>query len=262
MIDAHRFQSPLALWPAFAPTMLEQLKHADAVVGTIERDVYRPYSIVEGIAIVAVRGVLVHDAGWWWGETSYDGIAQSLFGAIADPEVRGVAMLINSPGGEVSGCFDLADAIYSVRGVKPVHAIVDESAYSAAYALASSADRIILPRTGGVGSIGIISMHVDITKMLDDAGIKVTTFQYGEYKADSQPTTTLDKGAKARIQADVDTLGEMFVELVARNRGLDAAAIRKMEAGCFLGEAGVEAGLADEVMSPDDAFLALVAEAS
>lgn len=262
MSIAQLLQSPLALWSEYVPIMLEQLKRADVMVGRTDRETYKSYAVVEGIAIIPVTGVLMHAASWYWSETTYDAIAQSLFAAVADPEVRGIAMLIDSPGGECNGCFDLADDIFAARGVKPIYAIVDESAFSAAYALASSADKIILPRTGGVGSIGIISMHVDITKMLDDAGIKVTTFQYGEYKSDSQPTNTLDKGAKARIQADVDTLGEMFVELVARNRGLDAAAIRKMEAGCFLGEAGVEAGLADAVMSPDEAFLALLVEVS
>jgi ClpP class serine protease len=139
-------------------------------------------------------------------------------------------------------------------------AIVDENAYSAAYALASAADQIFVPKTGGVGSIGVITMHVDVTKALEEMGIKVTTVQYGSRKSDSYPTTPLSEEARARIQQDIDTMGELFVETVARNRGIAAEKVRATEAGCFLGAAGVEQGLADGVMSPDEALLSLIEE--
>jgi ClpP class serine protease len=99
---------------------------------------------------------------------------------------------------------------------------------------------------------------MDITGMLDKFGVKVTTIQFGDRKSDSYPTTPLSDDARQRMQADVDTMGEMFVNMVARNRGLSPDKVRKTEAGCFLGASGIEQGLVDAVMAPDEAFLTLL----
>lgn len=264
------YNSPLALWPGHVAPVLEMLRDAPrtrlldaAALETITQNVHRPYGFQEGVAIIPVKGVLVHGyTGWGWNETDYASIGQMFVEAVNDPEVRAIAMHVNSPGGEVSGCFDLAETIYKMRDLKPIVAILDDCAYSAAYALACAADRIVVPRTGGVGSIGVITMHVDVTAALEKWGIKVTTVQYGDRKSDSYPTTPLSEEARARIQKDIDVMGEMFVELVARNRGIAADKVRATEAGCFLGAAGVDQGLADGVMSPDEAFLSLVEEIS
>ena len=115
-----------------------------------------PFAMVDGIAVIEISGVLVHRGAWIGqssGQTSYEGIAAQL-AAASDPSVRGIALEIDSFGGEVAGVFDLADAIRTARTAKPVWAFVAEHAFSAGYALASQADRIILPRTGAVGKIG------------------------------------------------------------------------------------------------------------
>ena len=104
------------------------------------------------------------------GMTGYDGIRQSFLTAISDPEVSGICLDIDSPGGEVAGCFDLVDEIYHARGSKPIHAILTENAYSAAYAIASAADRIHVPRTGGVGSVGVIVIHCDWSQRIKEDG--------------------------------------------------------------------------------------------
>ena len=256
---------PLALLPAHATALLERLRlvgsaEPAALLGDApEHADRRLYDVVNGVAVVPIQGVLVHGSGcWWWGETTYDIIRTTLRRAIADPDVRAVVLHVDSPGGEVAGCFDLADDIYALRGDKPIVAIVDEYCCSAAYALASSADSIVAPRTAIIGSIGVITMHLDVTGALEQAGLKVTTVQFGDRKSDSYPTTPLSEDAHKRMQDDIDTLGAMFVALVARNRGLDAKAVLKTQAGVFLGEAAVDAGLADAVMPPDDAFQALV----
>lgn len=228
------------------------------VISEAQTQASKPYAVTDGIAIVPIRGILVHGATWWFDETDYDSIRSTFDAAMADAEVRAIVLHIDSPGGEVAGCFDLADAIYAARGKKPIWAILNESAYSAAYALACCANKITVPRTGGTGSIGVVCMHVDVTAALEQWGIKVTTIQFGARKTDCYPTTPLSDAARERMQADIDTLGEMFVELVARGRGLTTAEVRKTQAGVFLGAAGKDQGLADEVMSPDEAFLALV----
>ncbi|CAB3783254.1 hypothetical protein LMG28688_01610 [Paraburkholderia caffeinitolerans] len=224
---------------------------------------YRPYDVAEGVARIPVEGTLVHKLGTlhpFSGMTGYDGIRALLSMALGDDEVRAIMLDIDSPGGEVAGCFDLCDAIYGARGRKPIWSVLTESAYSAAYAIASATDRIIVPRTGGTGSVGVICMHVDMSQALSRAGIDVTLIQYGARKADGNEFNPLSKDALRRFQADVDAMGEIFVRTVARNRDLKTAAVRDTEAGTFLGADGVDIGFADAVMAPDEAFASLLEE--
>ena len=188
--------------------------------------------------------------------TGYNGIRQALLSAIADPQVQRIALDINSGGGEVAGCFDLVDTIFELRGEKPIAAILTESAYSAAYAIASAADTIYVPRTGGTGSIGVICMHVDLSEALTKAGLKVTfiTNEGADRKTDGHSEIPLSKEALAAFQSEIDEMGALFQETVARNRGLAASAVRDMRAGTFMGSAGITAGLANAVRAPDAAF--------
>lgn len=221
------------------------------------------YDIVAGVAVIPVTGTLVQKLGTlrpYSGMTGYDGIRVNLLAALADPEVEAIALDIDSPGGEVAGCFDLVDTIFAARGGKPIWAILDETACSAAYAIASAADRVTVPRTGYTGSVGVICMHVDFSKALAEEGITVTLIQYGARKADGQPVIPLSDAARQRFQADIDATGELFVATVARNRGLDPASVRRTEAATFRGPEGVAIGFADAVMAPDAAFRALVAD--
>ena len=225
------------------------------------REPSRGYDVVEGIAVIDISGTLVQKLGTlrpYSGMMGYDGIRQNVLTAIADPEVKALALDIDSPGGEVAGCFDLVDTIYKARGAKPMWAILDEAAYSAAYAIASAADHITVPRTGGTGSIGVIAMHIDWSEAISKAGAKVTIITHGARKADGHPEIPLSKEALANYQADIDTMGELFVETVARNRNIAASKVRDMQAACFLGSNGISQRLADAVMAPDASFLALL----
>ncbi|EHL97714.1 putative signal peptide peptidase SppA [Acetobacteraceae bacterium AT-5844] len=215
------------------------------------------YDLLEGMAVIPVTGTLVQKLGTlrpYSGMTGYDGIRTAVLAALDDPGVKAIALDIDSPGGEVAGCFDLVDMIYGLRGEKPLHAILDESAYSAAYAIASACDRITVPRTGGTGSVGVIGMHVDLSAALGKDGITVTVIRYGEHKAEGNEFEPLTEGALARMQADIDTMGELFIETVARNRNLKASAVRGTKAETFLGAAGVSIGFADAVRAPDAAL--------
>jgi signal peptide peptidase SppA len=215
------------------------------------------YDLVDGIAIISVQGTLVQKLGTlrpWSGMTGYDGIRQSFITAINDPEVKGICLDIDSPGGEVAGCFDLADEIYAARGVKPIRAILSESAYSAAYAIASAADHISVPRTGGVGSIGVILMHVDWSQKLEKDGVKVTIVTFGDRKGETSPMIPLSDQARDGLQAEIDEIGALFVNTVARNRGISADTVRNTQAAVYLAAEGVSLGLADVVTPPDAAF--------
>jgi ClpP class serine protease len=129
-------------------------------------------------------------------------------------------------------------------------AILNESAYSAAYAIASAAHRVTVPRTGGVGSVGVICMHADYSAAIKDAGIKITVIKYGDKKGDGMAEVKLSGSALEKLQNDVDTMGELFVETVARNRGLGVSKVRGMQAACYLGKEGVDIGLADDIITP------------
>ncbi|ENO8557192.1 TPA: S49 family peptidase [Yersinia enterocolitica] len=215
------------------------------------------YDVIAGIARIPITGTLVQKLGTlrpYSGMTGYDGIRVSFLTAMNDNEVKAICLDIDSPGGEVAGCFDLVDEIYAARGEKPIWAILSESAYSAAYALASAADRIIVPRTGGVGSIGVIVMHVDWSQRIKSDGVQVTIITFGSRKAESNPYEALSKEAQKAIQSDVDEMGRLFVSTVSRNRGIAERTIRDTEAACYLAADGVQLGLADQVASPDAAF--------
>lgn len=246
-----------------APMAMEDADE-EGVIESKRRYTDNGYDIVAGIAVIAVEGTLVQKNGTmrpYSGMTGYDGIRQAFFNALRDPEVNAIVLEIDSPGGEVAGCFDLVDLIYSKRGEKPIWAVLAESAYSAAYAIASAAEFVTVPRTGGAGSIGCIMLHADFSQALETAGVKVTLIQYGDRKADGNPYQALSKEAAARAQHDIDAMGELFVETVARNRGLSADKVRKTQAATFLGAECLEAGLADAVMAPEEeAFPALLKE--
>lgn len=221
------------------------------------------YDVLEGIAIISVYGTLVQKLGTlrpYSGMTGYDGIRRVFLTAVNDPEVKGICLDIDSPGGEVAGCFDLVDLIYTERGKKPIHAILSENAFSAAYAIASAADKIFVPRTGGVGSVGVIVIHCDWSQRIKDDGLKVSIITYGNRKAESNPYVALSDEAKAAIQHDVDEMGRLFVSTVSRNRGLSETVIRNTQAACYLAAEGVQMGLADAVASPDVAFQELMKE--
>ena len=242
-------------------TLFEQ--PAAVIPQTVNAGGERSFQLVDKVAIVPIDGVLVHGSGWtWMGERGYGQIAQQFAEAMNDDEARAIAMQISSPGGEVSGLFELTDMINSLSGEKPVWAILDDHAYSAAYAIASTADHVTVPRTGGTGSIGVITLHADMSKALENMGVKVNIIQYGERKSDYSPFKQLSEDAKGRLQADVDAVGEMFTKMVAKNRGISQDRVRSTEAGVFLGQAGVNSGLADAVQSPNEAFAALVRRVS
>lgn len=264
MVDPRFANTPLAIERIAAAQLLAAGK-TDALFGeppAAARDA-RGYDVVSGVACIGIAGILLPRLGTLrpWGDfaTGYDGIRANFLMALEDPEVQAIALDVDSPGGAVDGLFDLTDTLHAARGTKPIVAICSH-AYSAAYALASAADFITVPRTGGTGSIGVLTMLADVSKALKQGGIKAHFVHYGARKAEESRAalTGVSEGVLARMQQEVDIMGDLFVATVARNRGLSVDAIKAQEADCFLGELGVAAGLADAVAAPDEAFAALL----
>ena len=209
------------------------------------------YAIIDGVALIEISGGLTYRAYSWW-TTSYLDIRDSFRAAIADERTTSVLFLVDSPGGEVAGLFDLVDEIYQARGTKPIIAIADETAFSAAYAIASAADEVYLPATAQVGSIGVIAIHVDQSGYDKNWGFRYTAIYAGDRKNDFNPHEPLKADGKEVLQAHVDKLYNMLTAVIARNRSMTQAAVIATQAGFYLGAAAVTAGLADGTMSVRD----------
>ncbi len=212
---------------------------------------------LSGVAVIPIHGTLVRRTVGLEAEsglTSYVGLTAQLDAALANPDVAAILLDIDSPGGESGGVFDLADRIRAVAQVKPVWAVANDMAFSAAYALASAASRVFVSRTGGVGSIGVIAMHVDQSQKDNQDGVRYTAVFAGDRKNDLNPHAPLSGEAHACLQAEVHRIYGLFVETVARHRGLSPSAVRDTEAGLFFGQAAVAMGLADAVGTCDDAL--------
>lgn len=210
-----------------------------------------------GIAVIPVHGTLVKRTLGLEAESglmSYGEIGRQIEAALADPMVSGLLLDIDSPGGETGGVFELARAVRAATAVKPVWAVANDSAFSAAYAIAAAAQRVIVTETGGVGSIGVIALHVDQSVRDAQEGYRYTPITAGARKNDFSPHEPLDDTARAALQAEVDRLYGLFVGHVAAMRGLDAAAVRATEAGLYFGPQGVATHLADAVLSFDEAL--------
>ncbi|MFN7226855.1 MAG: S49 family peptidase [Holosporales bacterium] len=212
------------------------------------------------IAVVPVLGPMVKRGSFLdalFGFGNYEDVQARFDAALNDPSVDAVLLEIDSPGGEAAGAFDLADRIFAARGSKPVWAIANDSAFSAAYAIGSAADKLFLTRTGGVGSIGVLAAHVDQSGYDEKQGVKVTTVTAGARKNDFNAHEPLSEDAAGFLQAEVNRLYGMFVDTVARNRSLSADAVRATEAALFFGNDAVKAGLADGVGTFESTLQAL-----
>jgi signal peptide peptidase SppA len=213
----------------------------------------------DGIAVLPIIGSLIRRGSWLDAECglmSYGLIRDAASEILTDSSVRGLMLEIDSSGGEANGCFDCADFIRSASAAtgKPVWAHANEIMCSAAYAIGSSAEQIWVARTSEVGSIGVLGAHVDVSEADKMNGVHVTYIFAGDYKTDGNSHEPLGEGPRARMQADVDALYDMFLELASQNRGMTAEEMRATNADIYRGSLAVDAGLADEVGTLDEAL--------
>lgn len=202
------------------------------------------------IAVLCIEGPLEQRAGWFG--AGYDTI-RGKFEALLASDASAIVLKINSPGGDAAGNIECARAMVAAKEAagKTVWAFADEAAYSAAYALACVADRIYLPDTGGVGSIGCLCVAADITEAVRKAGINAVVVRSGERKAEGHPLIPLDDATLERFQERVDGLANVFAEFVASQRGGKPGRFLALKGACLYGADAVKAGIADGVMSLD-----------
>lgn len=214
------------------------------------------------IAVIRVWGTLTRNwgVGPYSGSTGYDGIQIQLLDAIQDRDVKAIWLDINSGGGAVDGCFDLVDLIWSMNeknGGKPIYAMAADYAFSAAYALATAADKVYVPATGGVGSVGVIMLHADITQMLENEGVKVTLIRSGERKYRGSEFEALDADTLDHLQGQCDEIRSVFIDRVARNMGISKKVVSDTEALDYMGAAAKTIGFVTDVMPEHAAWAKL-----
>lgn len=259
---------PLAMAPRQLDALLATTLDGNAAALALDRtrDAARAYEVTEGgIAVVPVIGPLVARHDWMsslFGAASYNELGDAVENAATDPAVRAILLEVDSLGGEVGGLFDLVERLSAIgkESGKPLWAVASEAALSAAYAIASAADRLYVTRTGEVGSVGVVAVHIDESAADAMAGLKWTLIHAGARKVDGNPHQPLSATAQADIQADVDALHGELVNLIASNRGLAPDMVRATEATVYRGARGVEIGFADRVGTVDQALADLAAQ--
>lgn len=215
----------------------------------------KPFAYADGVAIIPVHGVLLNRFAYSWGfVTGYNFIQSQLAMASADKDVTTIVLDVCSYGGMVAGCQETAEAVYKARDKKKIVAVVDACAASAAYWVASAANRVVITPTGMAGSIGAVATHVSIAAALEQEGVKVSLIYAGARKVDRYPYIDLTPQARAEIQAEVDSAYDSFVSAVAHNRKMPEATVRATEARMYTAQDALAAGLVDSIMPPTQAL--------
>ena len=211
----------------------------------------RGYEVVDGVAILPLRGVITQRPTWLsllFEETPADGFNRSFTEAIADPNVRAVLLDVDSPGGEAIASQRIAQTIFAARGKKPLVAVGTGVMTSGAYWAAAAADRVLLGSPVVLtGSIGVALAHVDMSTAEQMRGVKITEVTAGKYKRIASEHKPLGDEGLAELQRIVNRLYDTFTGDVARFRQLPAERIRGTEARLFVGEEAILVGLVDGI---------------
>ncbi|MBX6394060.1 MAG: S49 family peptidase [Burkholderiales bacterium] len=204
------------------------------------------------VAVIPLHGVIVNRADMFdevSGAASLDRFRARFREALSDDSVGSILLHVDSPGGAVDGVPETADEIMAARGRKPITAIADTVAASAAYWIASAADELVVTPSGEAGSIGVYAAHADLSKAHEMLGVKMTLLHYGENKVLGNPFEPLSEAAREAIQSRVDDYGRMFDAAVARQRGVKVSDVRERfgQGLVFGAKESVSRGMADRV---------------
>lgn len=245
----------------------EQSRRAAAYAGiSLQHRADKPYALTQGgIALIPILGSLVHRGSGMdamSGLASYSEIAHLLETALADPDVRGAILEIDSPGGEASGIVDLAARIYGGRGKKRVWAVAADQAFSAAYWIGSQAERLYAAISGGVGSIGAVALHVDQSKRDAQMGYTYTLVYAGARKVDLNSHKPLPPEGRDRLQLEVDRFMELFTADVGKGRNISAETARATEAAILTPPQALEGGFIDGIATLNEVVALLEAALS
>lgn len=217
----------------------------------------KPYQVDNGVAIIEIHGVIAKKMNMFTrisGGVSTQILKKDFLSAMADPEVKAIILDVDSPGGTVDGTEELAQAIYEARltGEKPIVAFTDGLMASAAYWIGSAAERVYISGdTPWVGSIGVVTSHVDYSKWEEKMGVKTTEIYAGKYKRIDTEYAPLSQEGRGYLQDQVDYIYSLFASTVAKARPNliigDEGPIPWADGKIFIGKQAIEAGLVDGV---------------
>jgi signal peptide peptidase SppA len=213
------------------------------------------YEVRDGVAVLALDGVIAKRANLFSqisGGVSTELVGRDFKAALADPAVHSIILAIDSPGGTVDGTISLAELV--AASSKPVVALASGTMASAAYWIGSAAQAVyITDATTVVGSIGVVATHTDVSKAQATQGIKTTEIAAGKYKRIASSYEPLSKEGRQTIQDQVDYTYALFVDAVAKQRGVSAdKVLADMADGrIFIGQQAIDAGLVDGVATLD-----------
>ena len=258
--------TPWAITDDWLQTIVEIASRENTPLEVVERELgerlesTRTVRVRDGVAVIPVNGPLFRFANLFMrfsGGTSYEELALDFSAALEDDQVRAIVLEIDSPGGQVTGCQEISELIYEARGTKPVVAFATGMAASGAYWIASAADRIVAGNTALLGSIGVVFSYLDTSKRDEKAGVREV-----EIVSSQSPKKRPDPAAqdgRSQIQVWADEMAQVFVETVARNRGVSVeAALEGFGQGdMMVGQTAVDAGLADEIGTLEELILEL-----
>lgn len=247
---------PWAITQPALETILEiaerENEKPEAVAARLGKELQNTHSVIErdGVAVIPVTGPLFRYANLFTaisGATSYEILAQDFTTALDNPDINAIILNIDSPGGEVNGCAELANMIFAARGKKPIIAYASGDAASGAYWIASAADQVVASETSGLGSIGVVAVYRGAKP---DKNAPTTIEIVSSQSPFKRLNPETDEG-RAKLQARIDAMAEVFVNTLARNRGVEAAQVLEQFGGgdILIGAHGVNAGLADRIGS-------------
>lgn len=183
------------------------------------------------VAIIPMHGAISQRSSIWseiFGGVSTESLSAAYARAINDERIGAVVFNVDSPGGTVAGVSEAASIIRQGAAIKPTYAIANSEMASAAYWMASQVGpgHLIASPSADVGSIGVFAMHEDVSQMLADAGVKVTTFSVPEHKTEFSPYSAVSEDATAHAMQKINDTYDRFVADVARGRSATTASVK------------------------------------
>jgi signal peptide peptidase SppA len=266
---ANKFQQRLQVhdWAIYEPALAAMVSQLDelrngaafnpremlASVG-VSQAMPAELQTVNGVAVIPLVGTVMPTSDWG-DEAALDTFTAQFKSAMSNDTITAIVLFVDSPGGSALGVDEVSQMVYAARGTKPVVAFVAGMAASAAFYVASAADKIVSGTSSLTGSIGVVSVHLSYAEMLKNYGMKPTVTTYGKNKAVGNPYENLSDSSRAVIQDRVNAYGRMFDAAVARNRGVSTAdvAAKFGQGKVFVGAEAKAIGLVDEIGSFDSA---------
>lgn len=240
---------------------------AEEVQARIHGAVRPPEQKVNRVAVLPLFGSIFPRANMMTdmsGATSAERFGARFSEMVNDPSVGAIVLDVNSPGGQIGGIEELSQKIFDARGQKPIVAVANHLMASAAYWIATAADEVVVTPSGEVGAIGVFAVHEDISQALEKEGIKVSLISAGKHKVEGNPYEPLSDEARAFYQGRVSDAYDLFVNAVARNRGVKPALVKDSfgEGRSVGARQAVDLGMADRIGTLDETIARLFSQNS